>query len=875
MRLLLLNSLKGLKKKKIQMLGIIVMVMLSTAIYTTMNSAIDRIEDRYYHYLEENQVEHVSLEPKIDYQIDMTSETFARIRSDKLQDVTAEESQLLDLYALCLEEQTSLCTNQVYLGVEQVFRKYDAHIDMSKQKLDSLAKKYDFTYELQPTKMVTEHNNTTNVMPYDQHKKLNLPYLVDGSFPKKAGEITVLPKFAKANQLEIGDSYRINGKQYKIVGFAYASDYIYPMLSVNQPIFDEKYNNIVMMLPSDYAVFEGLKNDTFAILLNGNYSRKNRITVSVNAGESEKEENTTDLTDEKVAADIAKAQQAGDSVALINTMLEAEPDTVTIGMNTMVRLMRTDMIQMEFSSNRTFAEAFLYLLLGIAVFIILVITKKRIDDERLQIGVLKSLGYKRYQIAMSYLVYPFVGAIIGGLLGYLIGVLLHGPITNIFLSFYTVPLAGFKLNSKYLINSILVPIGLLSLLSFLIAFFMLRKKPLELLKEGSNLKVNFLSKLTTKMTKLLPFESKFRYQLASRSIGKLLIVTLTSFCTGLLIILIIIGSNLFNSMIDKTFDMMKYKYMIYYNTPQTVVSSEDDLVLSSSMKLVRVLDQKNKEKKLEDDDYTVNLTGLDSYTKYLEVKDEDEKNLLPKLYEEEHAMIINKNIREYMKIDLGDTLVFDYNGTEVSYQVVGIADEYLNASGYVSREELSYDLGYKEAVYTTKYSINQKYQTMKQLSDSELSEISGIFSIDDLRRNIDTQLQRMDASIYIVIGFAAFMVLIIIAVIANIVVEENKKTISLMKVMGYHNREISSIVLNIYTPFIIVAYLLSIPCMIAILKWIIHILVGDTKMVIPVTLSPLMAGVGLIVLLIAYYIAIGLSKRVLNKVPLAVALKRE
>ncbi|MCI8445655.1 MAG: FtsX-like permease family protein, partial [Bacilli bacterium] len=307
-------------------------------------------------------------------------------------------------------------------------------------------------------------------------------------------------------------------------------------------------------------------------MLNGNYSRKNRITVSVNTGESVEEENTTDLTDEKVAADIAKAQQAGDSVALINTMLEAEPDTVTIGMNTMVRLMRTDMIQMEFSSNRTFAEAFLYLLLGIAVFIILVITKKRIDDERLQIGVLKSLGYKRYQIAMSYLVYPFVGAIIGGLLGYLIGILLHGPITNIFLSFYTVPLAGFKLNSKYLINSILVPMGLLSLLSFLIAFFMLRKKPLALLKEGSNLKVNFLSKLTTKMTKLLPFESKFRYQLASRSIGKLLIVTLTSFCTGLLIILIIIGSNLFNSMIDKTFDMMKYKYMIYYNTPQTVES---------------------------------------------------------------------------------------------------------------------------------------------------------------------------------------------------------------------------------------------------------------------------------------------------------------
>ena len=47
MKLLFLNALKGLKKKKVQMLGIIFMVMLSTAVYTGMNSAIDRLEDRY------------------------------------------------------------------------------------------------------------------------------------------------------------------------------------------------------------------------------------------------------------------------------------------------------------------------------------------------------------------------------------------------------------------------------------------------------------------------------------------------------------------------------------------------------------------------------------------------------------------------------------------------------------------------------------------------------------------------------------------------------------------------------------------------------------------------------------------------------------
>lgn len=874
MDLLILNAIKGLKKKKIQMLGIVVMVLLSTGIYTTMNSAIDRLEDRYYHYLDQNKVEHISLEPTIDYTKDISPSLLTSLRNTKLKEVTTEEETLLNLYQMCLVQPNEACNQEFYIALEQVFRKYDVYEELGNQKLDVLAKKYDFTYELQKTKVVTDQNYTINVMPYEEHKKMNLPYLVEGDFPKKAGEITVLPKFAEKNHLEIGDTYKINGKQYKIVGYAYASDYIYPMLSMNQPIFDEKYNNIVFMLSSDYELFDGINNDTYGILLNGNYDRKNRIANELSRSlEEEKQEKT--LSDEEIQSVVKKAQDAKDSMLLISTMLENEKENVQIGMNTMVRLLRTDAIQMEFKGNRTFAETFLYLLLTISIFIILVITKKRIDDERLQIGVLKSLGYKRYQIAASYLVYPILGSIVGGILGYFLGVLLHEPLTELFLSYYTIPLAGFRLNSKYFINSLMIPLMLLSTLSFAIAYFMLRKKPLALLKEGSNLKINRLSKIVTYLTKPLSFESKFRYKLASRSVGKLFIVTLTSFCTGLLIVLILIGSNLFEHLIDQSFENLDYKYMVSYKTIQYSDTTEDDLILTSTMDIKKILDSNGKEKKLEDDEYSINLTGIDSYTKYIEVKDEEEKNLIPLLYEEDHSIIINKNVAEYMKVEVGDTVVLDNNGKDVSFKVAGIQDDYLGATAYISRELLSKTLGYEGNAYSMKYTVNKNYSNIKALDSEEVNAISSVFSIDDLRRNIETQMSRMDAVIYIVIFFASFMVLIIISVIANIVVEENKKTISLMKVMGYQNKEISSIVLNIYTPFIVVAYLLSIPCMIALLKWIITLLIGDTKMVIPITLSPTMALFGLLGLLIAYYLAIALSRRVLNKVPLAVALKRE
>ena len=117
--------------------------------------------------------------------------------------------------------------------------------------------------------------------------------------------------------------------------------------------------------------------------------------------------------------------------------------------------------------------------------------------------------------------------------------------------------------------------------------------------------------------------------------------------------------------------------------------------------------------------------------------------------------------------------------------------------------------------------------------------------------------------------------IIIIAVIANIVVEENKKTISLMKVLGYNNKKISNIVLNIYTPFIIIAYIISIPVMIEILKAIVAALVGDIGITIPIEADLFTSIMGLVGLLIAYFIAVEISKKALNKIPLSIALKRE
>ncbi len=841
MGLLFINALKGLRRKKVQMLGIILMVLLSTGIYVTMNTAIDRLEDRYYNYLDSQNVEDFAFDVVIDLEKDISLEDLEQYRLNQLQNLTETEKKIIDLYQYSLMTGQSLDTQTSYY-IKSILKKYEVDILIGNQKLDKIKDEYDFTYEVERSKTVFDKDTMIKVIPYEKDTIINKTYLVDGDFPTNDNEITILPDYAKENDLKIGDTYKIGEKEYKIVGFTYAPDYIYPMIDISNPIFDESKNNIVFMSENDYKVVSGVNDNTYSLVFNYDYERTFEMS------DSDNEDPMMKLFDE-------------------------ESDTIAMSQNTVIRMARISALQLEFGVTRKFADYFLYLLLGVSVFIITVITKKRIDDERLQIGVLKSLGYNRLSIACSYLVYPIIGSLIGGALGYLLGIITHYPITELYRSYYTIPLDNFNFDFSYLLTSLLLPTIFLSIISYLIAIFMLRKKPLQLLKEGSNLKVNLLSKLVNKITKPLPFDYRFKYSLASRSLGKLLVVSLTSFCTGLLIVLTLIGMNLFNNMIDTSFEGMKYDYMVILNQTNNQEKEENsDLILSQSLDLKEIKGVDGNT--LEVEDRTISLSGMDADLNYFEILNEDKEDISDKLLDED-GIIISQTLKEVLEVDIGDTLVFEIDNQKVEYQVIDVCEEYMSLSGYVNRNGLSKKLGLEEFSYNQFATTDKKYQSIDNLSDEQLDNISRIVSITDLKENIANQMEQMNGSIYIVIAFASVMALIIIAVIANIVVEENKRTISLMKVMGYNNKKISRIVLNIYTPFVIIAYLLSIPCMISLLKWIISLLVGDMDMVIPVTFSPVMALIGLIGLVFAYYLAIAISRRVLNKVPLAVALKRE
>jgi len=748
-------------------MSIIFLIMLTVSIYIGINSSIDKLESSYYHYLKMQNVEDISI---------------------------------------------------------------DVNLYNKQEILDNLKEKYDFEYEYELSKILINKDIFIKIIPYIEENKINKPYLLEGKIPSNNNEITMLKNYAIKNNLKIGDKYKLNDKEYKIVGFTYASDYIYPLISFSMPIFDEEKNNIIFMNKKEYELINGIDDNSYAIKYNKNFPRGSELKLNENGN-------------------------LEDKTGVFSIFNEAK---ISYNLNTITRLTRISSPIQEIESNRLFADYLLTFLLSICSLTIIIITKKKVESERSQIGILKSLGYNCFSITISYLTYSIVGSLIGGILGFILGIFISNPLTNVLVGVYNIPIVNNNINFEYLKFSLLIPTLILSILSYLVTILMLKKRPLELIKEGSNLKINIFSRIVSKITIFFKFERRLKLLLAFRSFGKLILISIISFCTGMLITLILICLNLFENLIEKSFEGMKYKYLILYDE---VINREEKFELGTDYILEKTVSYLNED---------ITIIGTDIKNNYLELYDENKKNIINLLNQD--GIIISKNMSEQFNVKKGDKLKFKYQNIEFEYEVLGINNELIGFNVYVRRESLSNKLGFNNS-YNTIYSNDDKYNKTDNIN--KLDKVSYVLNLNSLKDNIMKQIDIYNKIIYIVIIFATIITFIIIVTIANIVIEENKKSVSLMKVIGYDDKKISNIVLNIYIPFIIISYLLSIFITTKILEKMFSILSSNIEMTIPVNIDFFRIIIGLIILLIVYYIAISISKKKLNKVPLSVALKRE
>ena len=210
---------------------------------------------------------------------------------------------------------------------------------------------------------------------------------------------------------------------------------------------------------------------------------------------------------------------------------------------------------------------------------------------------------------------------------------------------------------------------------------------------------------------------------------------------------------------DKAFKNVNYSYQIKYNKLINKPFTETETPFLEYM-VEPILDEKNT---------AFCLYGIDPY------------NFINPLYnaagEEitslaKDGVIINEFIARAYSLQIGDELSLQVKGKVLSYPVVGIVNHYNGPMLYTSLNGLIRSLDLEAGVY------NGKWSNDRPDSDKNLSYI---FSIDDLARNIEVGMDMIQVSLMIMVVVAVILGSIMMILITTFIIDENQKQISILK----------------------------------------------------------------------------------------------
>jgi ABC-type antimicrobial peptide transport system permease subunit len=705
---------------------------------------------------------------------------------------------------------------------------------------DVLAKKYNFTYESEYFKDIVQKVNGVQhafrFIPYNPANKINKPLLLAGRFPQKPGEITMFPEYMKANHYKIGDAILIRGNTYTIVGMYHAPNFIFPKIDVSSVFFESKKQTLVLSMPSDFFAIKNLDMECYLV---GTFNDK-----------------STDVT--KAVRRLANDPQSSYSLTYL--------ENLSIGGGLFTMLNAFD------ATSYGILAAFAIISMLIVSFVV----RKKLNEDRKKLGILLSLGYNRSAIAWSYVIY---GALAGlsAILGFGFAMLLKSPVTNAIKGYFILPSLHNGMDFWLLLISFVVMTTAIGAISVGMAFRVLQAKPVELINPSENEHVNAIARWIGKLMKQASFINRFKYTLASRSLGKLIaIVLLTTLC-GVLISAIFISSNFFPAL-EKNFANYKYDYAVTYNNgllqtdPTNGLQTGDTVMIDVKGTIDEVNGVRTLNNKSSDGEF-LHIMGIDITNTTYPIYDMKGKLI----HTRNDGLIVTSSFLLQFHAKIGDIITitpkskYDYR---FQIPIVGLSSNFTDGPGvFLDRAFLNEKLGNDPLNYNVRLTKSTVGTDIESFINN--SKIVSVVSMADVKHNYKQMSSIAKYIVYLLEAFMALLTMTLIALLSNLVIEENAAKISLLKVMGFTKREVDRMVLNIYTPFILLAIVLSIPIAILLMKTIFYFIFGGYNVAFPIKMTVLQIVLSALTIFVGYLLSLRLNRKALNKIPLTIALKRE
>ena len=646
---------------------------------------------------------------------------------------------------------------------------------------------------------------------FSKNDSINLPAILEGK-ELSGGDILLNPNFAAANNYKIGDVMMILDKQFTVIGFMALPNYIYPLQSESDIMFSPQNFGVAVISKDDFEALDK-GNDFYAVKYNR--ADQNSRTQAFAFRELLRSkgvgiEQWTSIEDNKRVSSVTLKLNA------INSMSKVMPIAILLLTSILVGNVIGRLIKRECSI----------------------------------IGALYALGYKGKEIYRHYLIFPLTIAVIGGIAGTVLGMLAVHPLMSVLITAFTMPMAGISLNPALISTSLLLPVLFLGCSGWLVIRKELRHSPAELMKgDKEKSRVNFLERVL-KLEKL-KFTAKYKIREQLRSLSRLAFLLVgCAVATMLLLYGFAIRSSLdyllTNSMSGTLRFQYEYKYKNLHNE-QPPVGAEP---FSASLFLPEGGEGR---------DFYV--CGVMPDSVMLSLVDSSGVPIST------DKVTITKPLADNLKIKRGDTVnvVRKTDERTFSVKIDSVADTYVGKYIFMPIEAYNEKFGMPQGSYLGIWSA-------KQL-DIPQNQLYSIKSIDESVAAVKDSSGPIQSMIVVYSVIAFIMGMIVIYLVTSMIVEENKNSVSLMKIFGYRKREINSLILNSSTVFVAIGYAIGVPLLLASIGGLLQSLDKSVGLTMPVKLNPLYIAVGFIVIMLTYELSKLMCRKKVNSVSMSEALK--
>lgn len=436
----------------------------------------------------------------------------------------------------------------------------------------------------------------------------------------------------------------------------------------------------------------------------------------------------------------------------------------------------------------------------VAALVALTTMTRMVDEERSVIGTYKAVGYSDARIMGRYLLCALIASFVGSTIGVLIGFeTLPRVINDAYSMLYKVPDFQTNFYVKYaLAGSLSVTLCTLAA-TYFACRSALSENPASLMqprapKPGKRIlleRVGFIWKklgFTTKVT----YRNIFRYK-------KRLVMTLTGIagCTALLVT----GFGLKDSIsdiINNQFEVI-YNYNLQLETDGKPLSAElvDILDDSDAVTDWQRVAQKAADARSESGKnmtvYVLTPERAESLSDFITLKDRRSGR---EVTFNENSVILTEKAAKEMDVRPGDTISVEMDeGRRCDFTVTDIAENYVYHYLYVAPQKY-FDVTGEEPVYN---GVQAMYNDNGEIGSKELSDrimqCSGVNTaayVSDVSDQFDDMLECLNYVMIVLILCAAALACVVLYNLTNINVNERKRELATLKVLGFTENETSA-----------------------------------------------------------------------------------